>query len=136
MKNGFSVFEQENQSKFFLSKLLHCLWFWHNFSLTTYCSTIIKATCMTCMFSGVPWQCQVEWVWSLKEVVLKKALELLTAVTEYQLHLGALVIALTSGVSIVASERTSEISVSYSSVIFVQILHWIFLMAFSEGLEV
>ena len=56
-------------------------------------------------------------------MVLKKALELLTAVTEYQLHLGALVIALTSGVSIVASERTSEISVSYSSVIFVQILH-------------
>lgn len=55
--------------------------------------------------------------------MLKKALELLIVVTKYQLHLGALVIALTSGVPAVASERASEISVSCSLVVFVQILH-------------
>lgn len=42
-----------------------------------------------------------------EEVVLKNPLELLIAVTEYQLPLGALVVALTYGVPIVASERRS-----------------------------
>lgn len=91
MKNGFSVSEQENQSKFFHSKLLHRLCFWHNFSLTIYCSTIIKAACMTDpVFSRVMWQSQAEWVWPLEEVVLKNGLELLIAVTEYQLRLRVL----------------------------------------------